>query len=263
MKSLSSLFSDKGPVLGTWSQIGAPEVIDILGASGFQFTILDTEHGSFGMDSIENLVRACDASDVVAIVRVPAFEQAHITRALDAGAQAVIVPGIRSADEAARAIAGGRFAPSGLRGACPCVRAGGHWIADWRSYATARDRDTGIIVLAETPGALDEVEAICALDGMKALMIVPFDLSVALGHEGTSQHPEVVAAIRRMVDAATSNDVPAILPIFAPGLSETMRQVEYWRELGVKVFTIGTDKILLHSQGSRFTQAVRGREAIG
>ena len=115
MKTLASLFSGEGPVLGTWSQIGAPEVIDILGAARFHFTILDTEHGSFGMDSIENLVRACDAADIVPIVRVPAFEQSQITRALDAGAQAVIVPGIRSADEAARAVAAGRFAPSGLR----------------------------------------------------------------------------------------------------------------------------------------------------
>jgi 4-hydroxy-2-oxoheptanedioate aldolase len=255
MKTLSELFSGEGPVLGTWSQIGAPEVVDILGAAGFHFTILDTEHGSFGMDSIENLVRACDAAGIVPIVRVPSFEQSHITRALDAGAQAVIVPGIRSAEEAARAVAGGRFAPAGLRGACPCVRAGGHWIADWPSYATAHDQDTGVIVLAETPGALDEVEAICALDGLKALMIGPFDLSVALGHQGRLGHPEVAAAIRRMVDAAVANDVPSILPIFAPELSQTMHQIEYWRGHGVEVFTIGTDKILLHSQGSRFTKA--------
>lgn len=260
MKTWSGLLAGGGPILGTWSQIGAPEVVDILGAAGFHFTILDTEHGSFGMDSIENLVRACDAAGVVPIVRVPAFEQSHITRALDAGAQAVIVPGIHTADDAARAIAGGRFAPSGLRGACPCVRAGGHWISDWRSFATARDRDTGIIVLAETPGALAEVEAICALDGLKALMIGPFDLSVALGHEGNSQHPEFVAAVRRMVDAAVSNSVPAIMPIFAPDLAETLRQVEHWRGHGVNVFTIGTDKILLHSQAKRFTERVLTRK---
>ena len=109
-----------------------------------------------------------------------------------------------------------------------------------------------------TPGALDEVEAICALDGLKALMIGPFDLSVALGHQGRLGHPEV-AAIRRMVDAAVANDVPSILPIFAPELSQTMHQIEYWRGHGVEVFTIGTDKILLHSQGSRFTKELLRR----
>ena len=122
MKTLSELFSGEGPVLGTWSQIGAPEVVDILGAAGFHFTILDTEHGSFGMDSIENLVRACDAAGIVPIVRVPSFEQSHITRALDAGAQAVIVPGIRSAEEAARAVAGGNLL---LPGYAARVRASG------------------------------------------------------------------------------------------------------------------------------------------
>lgn len=254
--TLGELLSGPGPVLGTWTQIGAPEVIDILGAAGFRFTIVDAEHGSFGMEAVENLVRACDAAGIVPIVRVPTSDQTHITRALDAGAQAVVVPGVRSAAEAARAIDGGRFAPAGLRGACPCVRAGGHWVGDWPTYAAASERDRGIMVLAETPGALEEIDAICALPGLRALMIGPFDLSVALGRDGNTRAPDLIAAVQRMVAATLKSGIPAILPVFAPDLSETERQIAHWRAQGVRVFTVGTDKILLHSQGNRFVQSL-------
>jgi 4-hydroxy-2-oxoheptanedioate aldolase len=252
MTTLTELFADGAQALGTWTQIGAPETIDILGAAGFDFTIVDTEHGSFGMEAVENLVRACDAVGIVPIVRVPWLEQAHVTRALDAGAAGVIVPGVRSAAEAERAIRSGRFQPAGARGACPCVRAGDHFVRDWPAYVTRRERDTGIIVLAETAGALAEIDAICALPGLRALMIGPFDLSVALGCQGDCTHPDLVAAVRRMLAAARAHGVPAIMPIFAPDVRETQRQVVAWRAEGVRAFTIGTDKILLFSQCAQF-----------
>jgi len=257
MKTTTRLFSRQTQVLGTWSQLSAPEAIDILAAAGFDFTIVDAEHGSFGMEAIETLVRACDAGGVVPLVRVPSLDQAQITRAFDAGAHAVVVPGVSSVAEARRAVEAGRFAPHGSRGACPCVRAGGHWVDDWRTYAEASERDTGIVVLAETPGALADIEGICAVDRIRALMIGPFDLSVALGLQGDSRHPDVVAAIRRMVAAAGRRALPVILPIFAPDLAETRRQIESWQADGVRMFTVGTDKILLHSQARRFVDALR------
>lgn len=257
MKSLTDLLSGTARVLGTWTQIGAPEVIDILGATGFEFTILDAEHGSFGMGAIENLVRACDASGVLPIVRVPDSSQSHITRALDAGARAVIVPGIRSAADAAAAIDGGRFAPAGRRGACPCVRAGDHWIDDWPAYAASREHDTGVIVLAETPGALQDIDAICALPDLRALLVGPFDLAVAMGHAGNSRAPTVESALKTMVSSAVRRKVPVIMPIFSPDISQSELQLNHWAELGIRLFTVGTDKILLHSQARRFVAAMR------
>ncbi len=257
MKSLTDLLAGAARVIGTWTQIGAPEVIDILGATGFDFTILDAEHGSFGMDAIENLVRACDAAGVVPIVRIPDASQSHITRALDAGAQAVVVPGIRSAAEAAAAIDGGRFAPAGRRGACPCVRAGDHWIDDWPAYSAARERETGVIVLAETPGALQEIDPICALPDLRALLVGPFDLAVAMGYGGNTRVPAIESALKAMVASAAGHKVPVIMPIFSPDLSQSEKQLNDWTELGVRMFTIGTDKILLHSQARRFVSGMR------
>lgn len=251
-RTLTDLFTGKRDVFGTWSQMSAPEAIDILGAAGLDYTIIDAEHGSFGMEAVENLVRSCNAAGLVPIVRVPDASQAAITRALDAGAAGVMVPGVSSAQEARSAIAAARFAPAGTRGACPCVRAGGHWVSDWRAYTQRCEVHTGVIVLAETPGAVSDIETICALPGLRALMIGPFDLSVAMGHAGDYRHPEVRSALHRILAAARSNAVPAMMPVFAPDLAETRRQVDDWRAQGVRVFAVGADKILLHSQVARF-----------
>ena len=103
----------------------------------------------------------------------------------------------------------------------------------------------------------EQIDAICALPGLRALMIGPFDLSVALDCEGDCNHPDAIAAIGRMVAAARANSVPVIMPIFAPDLAETQRQIAYWRSEGVRMFTIGTDKILLYSQCAQFVVGLR------
>jgi 4-hydroxy-2-oxoheptanedioate aldolase len=257
MHTFAQLLAGPAEHFGTWSQFNAAEAIDILGHTGFDFTIIDAEHGSFGMEAVENLVRACDAAGIVALVRVPSSEQAHITRALDGGAAGVIVPGIRSVAEARRALAASRFAPAGERGACPCVRAGGHFIRDWPAYAARMEEETGVCLLIETDGALVEIESIAGLPGLRALMVGPFDLSVALGHQGDYQHAEVEAAARRVIAAARAHEVPVIIPVFAPEIGEARRQVDAWRNEGIRLFMIGTDKILFADQCSRFLEAIR------
>lgn len=256
MRTLGALLEGTRDVYGTWSQMAAPEAIDILGAAGLDFTIIDAEHGSFGMEAVENLVRSCNAADLVALVRVPTAEQMHITRALDAGAAGVVVPGIDSAEDARRAIEAGCFAPSGGRGACPCVRAGGHWVEDWPAYVRRCEADTGIVVLAETPGALADIDAICALRGLRAVMIGPFDLAVAMGFRGDYRHPAVSDALQRIASTAQSHGVPVMVPVFAPELDEARRQADAWRARGVRIFALGTDKILLHSQCTRLVSGL-------
>jgi 4-hydroxy-2-oxoheptanedioate aldolase len=112
------LLDSTSPVIGTWSQFRDPEPVDIL----FDFTIIDIEHGCFGLATAETLVRPCDAGDLVPLVRVPANEGWMITKALDIGVAAV-VPRIATPEAAARAITAARYGVEGGRGTCPCIRA--------------------------------------------------------------------------------------------------------------------------------------------
>lgn len=247
-----------GSSLGTWSQLMSAEAIDMLGAAGLDFTIIDCEHGAFGIETAEMLIRACDANGLVPLVRAPSPDPLFVGRALDAGAAGVVMPQVASAEQARRAVAAGRFAPAGTRGACPCVRAGGHYITDWRAYVGEQRRETGVIALVETADGLAAIEEICAVEGLMALLLGPFDLSVSLGLEGDYRHPTAQAALKRMLAAARAAKLPVIAPIFNPDLAEARRQQAEWRAEGVTHFVVGTDKILFADAVSRYARTLRG-----
>lgn len=243
-KRFADLLDRAGPSYGTWSQLASPEVIDILAATGFAFTIVDTEHGYFGLETGENLIRACDAGGLVPLLRIPGKEPWMITKALDCGAAAVVVPGIGSAAEARATVDAARYAPHGRRGACPCVRATDHLTLEWSAHASKANAETGIIALIESPEGVAEFEAILAVQGLLAVLLGPFDLSVAMGHEGDFTHPEVMAALAGMARQARDAGMPVIMPVFSPALPAAREQIARWQELGVRLFTVGTDKLL-------------------
>jgi hypothetical protein len=135
MKRLGDLLSGEGRSFGTWAQIPSPEVIDMIGLNGFDFVVVDCQHAPFGIETAERMARSAAATGLAAGVRVSRLDEVEILKALDAGLGHVVVPDIASAVDAARAVDATRFAPHGSRGACPCVRSGGHFIRDWRDYA--------------------------------------------------------------------------------------------------------------------------------
>lgn len=259
MKPFSTLLDSPAPVIGTWSQFAGPEVIDILGGSGFAFTIVDTEHGHFGLETAENLVRACDAAGLVPIVRIPTNEGYMITKALDIGAAAVLIPKISSAAEAERAVRAARYGPQGSRGACPCMRAGNHYVRDWHRFAADANGagGAGIIALIETPEAVEAIDAILAVPGLQAVLTGPFDLSVTIGLDGDTAHPRIIEALKRVVAASVRHKVPLILPLFQPDAADCRRRMREWQRLGVRLFTVGTDKLLFADYCSRYNQVLR------
>ncbi|MBK8739624.1 MAG: hypothetical protein IPM02_08820 [Betaproteobacteria bacterium] len=265
MKPFSTLLDAPTPVIGTWSQFASPEVIDILGGSGFAFTIIDTEHGHFGLETAENLVRACDAAGLVPIVRIPANENYMVTKALDIGAAAVLIPKISSAAETERAVRAARFGPQGTRGACPCVRAGNHYVRDWGQFAAGANAagGAGIIALIETPEGVEAADAILAVPGLQAVLAGPFDLSVTMGFDGDTAHPRIVAALEHVAAAAHRQGVPMILPMFQPEAAACRNRMREWQRLGVRLFTVGTDKLLFADHCARYNQALRADAAGG
>lgn len=242
--------------LGTWSQIASEECIDMLGAAGFAFTVIDCEHGAFGIETAEKLIRACDANGIAPLVRAPALDHSFIARSLDAGASAVVVPAIATAEQAASAVAATRYAPAGTRGACPAVRSGRHLVRDWRSYVGEQHRQTGIVALVETQRGVDNIDAIVAVEGLLALMVGPFDLSVSLGLDGDYLHPKAQSALDRIVEVATAARLPVIAPIFNPDPAEARRQQARWSAQGIRLFVVGTDKIIFADAARRYVQAL-------
>jgi 4-hydroxy-2-oxoheptanedioate aldolase len=252
--SLAELLARPGRVLGTWTQIANADLIDALGTAGFAFTIIDCEHGAFGIETAEHLIRACEAAGVAPLVRVARGDTTGIYKALDAGAVGVVVPSIESVAEAEAAIAAARFAPDGRRGACPIVRAADHSALAWRDFAEAQERN-GVILMIETRAGLEHCEEICSLPGIRALLLGPFDLSVSLGHTGDYGHLEVRSALDRVLDAAQLVKLPVLMPVFSPDVEELAKEIARWAGAGIRHFAVGADKIIVTDALRRYRAA--------
>ncbi|MEM6944882.1 MAG: aldolase/citrate lyase family protein [Pseudomonadota bacterium] len=258
-RNLGALLVSEQVTLGTWTQIAAPELIDMLGLNGFDFTIFDTQHGPFGIETAERLSRATDANDIAAAIRLPTSDPVQIMKALDAGIRHVVIPNLETAEQAAEIVAATRFGPEGLRGACPCCRSGGHYIRDWSRYVADEERRVGAIALVETAEGARNIEAIAATEGLAALMVGPFDLSVSMGHHGNWRHPSVADSVARMVDAAIANELPVMMPVFAPTPDECRELLDRWTAHGVRCFVLGSDKILIADALASWSDRLRQR----
>jgi 4-hydroxy-2-oxoheptanedioate aldolase len=258
--TLDDLLAKPGRVLGTWTQIPHGDLIDALGAAGYEFTIIDCEHGAFGIETAQELIRACEAAGVTPLVRVPRGDWTALYKALDAGAAGVLVPSIESPAEAAQAVATARFAPQGDRGACPIVRAADHAVLPWQDFA-ARQSGCGVVAMIETRAGLAAAEAICQVPGLKAVLLGPFDLSVSMGLAGHVSHPDVQAGLLQIIAAARAAKLPVWMPVFSTDEAVLAADIARWQAEGIQCFAIGADKIIVSAALARYRQVAAGAAA--
>jgi 4-hydroxy-2-oxoheptanedioate aldolase len=176
-------------------------VAEIAGYAGLDFVWIDAEHGTMDLGDIAALVRGADASGIDAIVRVPDHSPSFIQRVLDSGATGILVPHIRSAKEAAAVVASAKYAPDGVRGACPATRSFGGLTFDWvTDYRRAND-DVLVFGLIEDAEGVENVEEIASESGLDGLSFGPFDLSQSAGLDGDVHHPDLEAMHQRVTAA--------------------------------------------------------------
>lgn len=247
----------KAVSLGTWSQIAAPEIIDLIGLNGFSFSIIDCQHAPIGVESAERLSRACRANGIAPLVRVPTGDPVQIMQMLDLGIPHVVVPDIATKADAERIVAATRYGPTGLRGACPCVGSAGHFTRDWPAYVATEEARVGAIALVETHQGLENFGDIAAVADLAAIMIGPFDLAVSMGFNGDWRKREVSDAVTDMVKAAVANDQSVMMPVFSSEPSECRDLMEAYRAMGVSTFIIGSDKILIADAFEKWTSRLR------
>ena len=217
-----------------------PALIEVLGLTGFDFVMLDTEHCGTNPRAIEPAVRVADAAGLVALVRVPSHDDdVSIRRAFEAGAAGVFLPMVRSVADVEAALDAALFPPAGTRGICPAVRAAGYSFSGFREYAERSNAEALVIPLIEHPDAVEAIEAICALERVKLIAFGAGDLAYAMG-EGTQMlnGPKVQAAYRRVLAAAREHVVAVI---GGPVLDATAAACRKALEDGVTVFCLGLD----------------------
>ncbi len=187
-------------VVGTWLVLGSSLTAEIAGNSGFDWVVLDMEHGMGGSDGLLAQLQAISGTPASPIVRVASNDPVLIKRALDLGPAGIMAPMINSAADAERVVRAMRYPPQGIRGVTPFTRPAdfGRDFPDY--FATAND-DLICLVQIETEQAVENAEEIAAVDGVDVLFIGPLDLTVGLGIMKQFDHPKYRAAVERIVAA--------------------------------------------------------------
>ena len=223
---------------GTWVKTPHPHVVEVLALSPLDVLVLDAEHAPFDRSSLDTCILAARAGGMPVLVRPATASHDHMLHALDCGADGVIVPHVRSADEAREIVRACHYVPGG-RGFAGSTRAAGYTTL---GMARHRDAATNIIVIAqiEDVEGVDAIEDIAAVDGIDALFIGRADLTISYGAT-TPDDAVVVAAVERI--CAAGRAAGRAVGMFLGRVGD----VPEWRAKGASLFVLQSDQeFLLH-----------------
>lgn len=222
------------PLLGTFINLGSPVSAEICALAGFDWLLIDLEHGSGSQAELLGQLQAVARTGVTPVVRVELPARTPVSRALDPGAGGIMFPRIDGAAAAAEAVRFLRFPPDGVRGVATQNRTGRFGQVPVGDLA-ALDDDVVGVVQVETLGALAELREIAAVDGVDVLVVGPSDLSYALGCPGRPDDPRYTDALRAVVEACGAEDrSPGILVRDSAAAARHL-------ELGFRFIAVGSD----------------------
>jgi staphyloferrin B biosynthesis citrate synthase len=247
--SLKSKLANGEALLGTFLKTPHAHGVEVLATTGLDFICLDAEHAPFDRRDLDNCILAGRARDFPTLVRIACAHDEQILNALDCGADGVVVPHVKSADQA-RAIAKAcHFGPGG-RGYAGSPRAADYGLISMAAHQKASQARTILIAQIEDLEALNDIEAIAHVDGIDALFVGRIDLTVALGCDSPDD-PNVLAAVDQIVAACVKAGRP--VGMFLPRPTD----VAHWRDKGVTLFMLGSDHSFLRA-GAAAMKAASG-----
>lgn len=244
MLKLKQAFKEGQTLVGTWLNAPSPAQVETIGYAGFDFVILDTEHSAFDIAGCENLVRAADAAQLPCLVRVSDNNPTSVSKALEYGAQGIVVPHVSSRAEAEEAVSHAHYPPVGVRGAAPSVRAAHYGQIAWPDYLAQAREETLVVLQIEGHEGIANLDAIMAVPQVDVLFIGPFDLSTVLGISGQLDHPLLLETVGGIVQRARANGIA--VGIWMP----TPEQAGPWIGQGVQLITVASND-LIFLQGCR------------
>jgi len=227
---------EEGKVLyGPFVKFTDPAAIEIAAYSGFDFVIIDLEHGPHSSQSAQNLVRAAELGGITPVIRVLENSPTHILRALDIGAQGIEVPHISSRKEAEKAARAARFAPQGERGLCRFVRAANYSSVPSDEYIPRANKETVVIIHVEGLQGIKNLREILKVPGIDVIFLGPYDLSQSCGFPGRVNHPLVVEKMEEAVGIAKEAGVKIGTFI------DTCEDAKRWEKAGVQYISFSVD----------------------
>lgn len=244
------------PVMGQFLvEFSGSTIINVLAEAGFDFVMLDCEHGNYGSRDVELMLEASWNAGICGLVRTADTDRSLITRALDASAAGIVVPAIDSLEQAREAIRASKYRPTGSRGVHLFRSHTRHRTVEPQRFMEEANRDLLTFVQIELTKAVEIAEELAATDGLDGLYVGPGDLSTDLGIAGQWAAPAVNEAIERVVLACSKHG--KIVSCHSDVISDMPRL----RDMGVQMFGFFCDIGLYATAASESVD--RFREAMG
>jgi len=221
------------------SHLRSAEIPSLYAAAGVDWAFIDTEHGCFDVETVQDLVRTSLLTTLTPIVRVADLQYSLVARALDMGAEGIILPRVESPPLLQTAVSWTRFPRQGVRGfGLSAVNVGyrDHSFAEIIDHA---NRNVLVVLQIETQAALDRCDELLAVPGVDVAMIGPADLSISLDVPGKFDDPKMVDAISRVIECCRRRGV-------YPGIhTRNVTLARFWKQRGMQFIGCGADIVLL------------------
>ncbi|WP_419025161.1 HpcH/HpaI aldolase family protein [Emergencia sp.] len=222
------------PVIGTFVRMNSISM-EILGRTGFDFAIIDVEHGVHTMADVSNMIRAAKSVGISPIVRVPGTNPVNAMRALDAGADGVQIPQLTNLEQIKEIAKATRYYPMGERGMCNYVAATGYSTIPFDEHMKTSNEEVLVTIHVENAWAAEHIEEILEIPGIDVVFCGPNDMSESLGVPGQMTHPKVVTLLDKVFHVCGEKGVATGIFVKRPEL------MPHWIEKGVQYLTCSTD----------------------
>ena len=256
-RTFAKRFRAKEALLGMVIYSCSPIVVENVAYAGLDFAFVDMEHTPIGWESLEHMIRAAQVAHAGTVVRVTDNAPWQIRKALEAGADCVIVPHINSRKDAEQAVKSARFPPQGIRGATSFARVA-KYAADWSTFLGETNKSAVVMAMIEEQEAVENIEDIASTEGLAGLNFGPLDYAVSVGVVNSPERQSRTKEALKTVAAAAKKHnliLAAALPADKEGFDELA-------SLGYSVFLLGYDLAVLRkfaSDGvSRFKKLTEG-----
>lgn len=221
---LKSKLARNALTIGSWVTLGHPAIAEIMGAAGFDWLVLDTEHSVLELSEVQMLIQVLDGQQCPAIVRLTSNHPDQIKRVMDAGAAGVMVPMVKTSADAEAAVQAVYYPPRGQRGV-GLARAQGYG-ARFQQYRRWLEDNAVIVAMIEHIDAVNAIDSILSVPGIDAYIIGPYDLSASMGRPGELDYPEVQSAIEQVREAGRRLGKPGGIHVVEPDPDELRRNIE-------------------------------------
>jgi 2-keto-3-deoxy-L-rhamnonate aldolase RhmA len=246
------LLRDGKAVVGTMlTENATPETARMMGAAGFDFIFIDTEHGPFTFETVANVVRAAKSVGLTCLVRVTDPEYHLIARTLDAGAQGLMIPRVETRESVEKIISAAKYPPMGERGYGPRTIITDFEQMSVRDLTSEQNEDTLIVLQIEKKSAIERIEDLVAVKGVDVALIGPNDLSISLGVPGEFENPAMIDAIQKVATACEKHGIASGTHV------RDMRSLLFWKSRGMRMLTYSTDANMLLGAASDAVKEIR------